>query len=61
MCTNAANPRAETTAERELVLTRLIDAPREKLHDAPTSSPRWWRKSEMVASLDGLSGAKPIG
>src|SRR5215472_3201453 len=34
MCANAANP--ETTAERELMLSRLIDAPREKLYRAWT-------------------------
>jgi uncharacterized protein YndB with AHSA1/START domain len=32
----AANPKPETTAERELVLTRLIDAPRETLYRAWT-------------------------
>jgi uncharacterized protein YndB with AHSA1/START domain len=36
MCANAANLKPETTAERELVLTRLIDAPREKVYWAWT-------------------------
>jgi uncharacterized protein YndB with AHSA1/START domain len=36
MCADAANPKPETTAERELVLTRLIDAPRETLYRAWT-------------------------
>jgi uncharacterized protein YndB with AHSA1/START domain len=36
MCANAANP--ETTTDRELVLTRLIDAPREKLYRAWTEA-----------------------
>jgi uncharacterized protein YndB with AHSA1/START domain len=36
MCANAANTKTETTAERELVLTRLIDAPLEKVYRAWT-------------------------
>ena len=38
MCANAT-ANAETAADRELVLTRLIDAPREKLYRAWTEPP----------------------
>ncbi len=45
MCADAADPKPATTAERELVLTRLIDAPREKVYRAwtePDLLKRWF-------------------
>ena len=36
MCANAAGNPSETSADRELVLSRLIDAPREKVYRAWT-------------------------
>jgi uncharacterized protein YndB with AHSA1/START domain len=60
----AKNNAATTTAERELVITRLFDAPRQlvfKVWTDPSHLVRWWGPQGFTSTIIGAIDIRPGG